>query len=196
MSALCDNYTMPENQHLEYCNVAATLRHASIPVDAADCHGFLSGLICAAGFADPDIWVREIFEDYNPGDELQAGTFRQLQQLYELTVTELNSPELDFELLLPDDVQPLRERAESLGCWCSGFLSGLGMGGLPGKDKLPGDVRELLNDLAQISRVEFELDEPGEEELAAFEEVVEYIRVGVLFLHDELQPATAPSQVQ
>jgi len=196
MSVLCDNCTMPENQRLEYSEVAAVLRQASVPMDAADCHGLLSGLVCAAGFADPKIWVAEIFEDYNQENALQAETFRQLQRLYELTVTELNSPELDFELLLPDDAQSLRERSESLGCWCSGFLSGLGMGGLPGQDKLPDDVGELLKDLSEISRVDFELDESGEDELAALEEVVEYIRVGVLFLHDELQPATAPPQVQ
>jgi hypothetical protein len=70
------------------------------------------------------------------------------------------------------------------------------MGGLPEQDKLPDDVRELLNDLSEISRVDFELDEPSEGELAAFEEVIEYIRVGVLFLYDELQPANAPPQVQ
>ena len=196
MSALCDNCTMPENQHLEYCDVADTLGRASLPVDAADCHGFLSGLVCAAGFADPKIWVAEIFEDFNPKNTLQADAFRQLQTLYELTVTELNSHEIDFELLLPDDTEPLRERADSLGSWCSGFLSGLGMGGLPAQDKLPDDVRELLQDLSEISRVDFEVDEPGEDELAAFEEVVEYIRVGVLFLYDELQPATTPSQIQ
>ncbi len=196
MSALCNNWAMPQNQHLEYFDVAATLQRASIPVDAADCHGFLSGLVCAAGFADPKIWVAEIFEDYNPRDTLQADSFRQLQQLYELTVTELNSHELDFELLLPDDDESLRERAESLGNWCSGFLSGLGMGGLPAQERLPDDVRELLHDLSEISRAGFETDEPGEDEFAAFEEVVEYIRVGVLYLHDELQPATTPSQVQ
>jgi uncharacterized protein len=196
MSVLCDNCTMSGNQHLEYSDVAVTLQRASIPVDAADCHGFLCGLICASGFADPKIWVAQLFEDYNHKDTLQADTFRQLQQLYELTVAGLNSHELDFELLLPDDAQSLRERAEALGCWCSGFLSGLGMGGLPEQDKLPDDVRELLNDLSEISRVDFELDEPSEGELAAFEEVIEYIRVGVLFLYDELQPASAPPQVQ
>ncbi|HHH45290.1 MAG TPA: YecA family protein [Gammaproteobacteria bacterium] len=196
MSALCNNCTMPENQRLEYYDVADTLDRASLLVDAADCHGFLSGLVCASGFADPKIWVAEIFEDYNPKNTRQAEAYRQLQALYEATVSGLNSHEIDFELLLPDDAESLRERAGSLGSWCSGFLSGLGMGGLPAQDRLPDDVRELLRDLSEISRVDFELDQPGEDELAAFEEVVEYIRVGVLFLHDELQPPNAPSQVQ
>ncbi len=197
MSVLCNNCPMPVNQDLEYYDVTDVLDSAAAPADAADCHGLLSGLVCAAGFADPKIWVAEIFEAYNPTDKSQADAFRRLQQLYEQTVTQLNSSDINFELLLPDDENTLRERAEALGNWCSGFLSGLGLGGLPEPGNLPEDVSELLNDLSHISRVDFELDDPDEKELAAFEEVVEYIRVGVMFMHDELQPATEPpSQVQ
>jgi len=42
--------------------------------------------------------------------------------------------------------------------------------------------------------VDFDLDDPDEEERFAFEEVVEYVRVGVLFVHDELQPGAAAQQ--
>jgi yecA family protein len=185
---------MTQIQGLEYHNVAEALRRASISMDAADCHGFLCGLICAAGFADQRTWVDEFFEAYDPKDPLQAETHSLLQKLYENTLIRLNSPDLDFELLLPDDQDPLCERTESLANWCSGFLSGLGMGGLPAQDQLSDEVAELLGDLSQISRVDFDLDEPDEEEQVAFEEVVEYVRVGVLFVHEELQPGTAAQQ--
>ncbi len=118
-----------------------------------------------------------------------------LQSLYEDTLARLNSPQLDFELLLPDARCSLRERTESLGAWCSGFLSGLGMGGLPGPSELPEEVAELLDDLGQIARVDFELDDPSEEDQVAFEEVVEYIRVGTLLIHEELQPAVPPQRL-
>ena len=102
----------------------------------------------------------------------------------------------NFKLLLPDDTDSLRARTESLGNWCAGFLSGLAMGGLPEQNRLSEEVSELLNDLSQISRVDFELDNPNEKEQAAFEEVVEYVRVGVMYIHEELQPGAAPSQLQ
>lgn len=163
-------------------------------MDAADCHGVLCGLICAAGLADQKIWVAEFFEAYNPKDPLQAEAYSVLQRLYEETLVRLNSAELDFDLLLPDDDDPLRERTESLLNWCCGFLSGLGLGGLGTRDQLSDEVAELLEDLSQISRVDSELDDPDEEEQVAFEEVKEYVRVGVLFVHDELQPGTAARQ--
>jgi len=194
MSTLCNNCTMSQFQGLDYHDVAEVLRRASIPVDAADCHGLLCGLICAAGFADQKIWVAGIFEAYDPKDPFQTEAYRLLQRLYEETLIRLNSPELDFELLLPDDEDQLCERTESLANWCGGFVSALGMGGLPAQDQLSDEVAELLGDLSQISRVDFDLDNPDEEELVAFEEVVEYVRVGVLFVHEELQPGTAAQQ--
>jgi len=185
---------MTQFQGLEYYDVAEALRRASVSVDAADCQGLLCGLICGAGFADQKIWVAEIFEAFDPKDLLQAEAYKLLQRLYEQTLIRLNSPELDFELLLPDEEDPLCERTESLANWCGGFLSGLGMGGLPAQDQLSDEVAELLEDLSQISRVDFDLDDPNEEERFAFEEVLEYVRVGVLFVHEELQPGTATQQ--
>lgn len=164
--------------------------------DAADCHGFLCGLICASGFGDPKLWVPEYFDDFNPRDALQAQAFRMLQQLYEQTLVGLNSEELDFELLLPDDDEPLPVRAESLGRWCSGFLSGLGIGGLSDQTQLSDDLRELLDDLTHIARVDFDLGEPDEEENIAFEEVVEYVRLAVLYAYEELQPNSAVPTLQ
>jgi uncharacterized protein YgfB (UPF0149 family) len=58
------------------------------------------------------------------------------------------------------------------------------------------ELAELLEDMAQIARVDFDLEDPGEDENVSFEEVVEYLRIGVLFIHDELQPAAAPQQIQ
>jgi yecA family protein len=186
---------MPENQDFEYQPLSDALERAAASTQAADCHGLLCGLICASGFADPKVWVAEVFEDFNPRDLLQAEAFRLLQSLYEDTLGRLNSAELDFELLLPDPACSLRERTESLGEWCSGFLSGLGIGGLPASAQLPEEVAELLEDLAQIARVDFDLDQPSEEDQIAFEEVVEYIRVGTLLIHEELQPAVPPQRL-
>lgn len=194
MSTLCNNRTMSQFQGLEYPDVAEALRRASTSVDAADCHGLLCGLICAAGFADQRIWVAEIFESYDRKDLLQAEACALLQRLYEETLIRLNSPELDFELLLPDDETPLCERTESLANWCGGFLSGLGLGGLPAQAELPDEVAELLEDLSQISRVDLDPGDPDEQDQVAFEEVVEYVWLGVLFVHEELQPGSAAQQ--
>lgn len=196
MSALCNNPAMSENQGLEYYDVQDVLDLANPGADPADSHGLLCGLICAAGFADPQRWLPEVFDDFNPRDTAQASAYQCLQSVYEQTLAGLHSEDLDFELLLPDDGASLAERTESLAAWCSGFLSGLGLGGLPEQSGLSEELSELLDDMAQIARVNFDLENPDEGENVAFEEVVEYLRIGVLFVHDELQPAAAPQQIQ
>ena len=193
---LCDNCTMSVNQELDYYAVDDALARAQTSMDPSDCHGLLAGLICAAGFADPRLWMAEVFEDYNPKDKPQAEAFRLVQALYEDELARMNSPDLDFSLLLPDDKDALRDRVASLGSWCGGFLSGLGLGGVKEQAQLPEEISELIDDFAQITRVDFDLDSPDEEEQAAFEEVVEYVRIGVLFVNEELQPSKAPPRIQ
>ena len=193
---LCDNCTMSVNQELDYYSLDDALARAQTSMDPSDCHGLLAGLICAAGFADPRLWMAEVFEDYNPKDKPQAEAFKLVQALYEDELARMNSPDLDFALLLPDDEDALRDRVASLGSWCGGFLSGLGLGGVKEQAQLPEEISELIDDFAQITRVDFDLDSPDEEEQAAFEEVVEYVRIGVLFVNEELQPSKAPPRIQ
>jgi len=195
VGAICDNFTMSETRSVDFETVQQALRGAALSAPASDCHGLLCGLICAAGFADQRLWAAQIFDAFDPRDVGQREALRLLQALGESTVASLNSPLLDFELLLPDADCPLQERTESLAEWCSGFLCGLGIGGTPGQERLPQVVAELVEDLAQIARVDFDMDEPGEQDQAAFEEVVEYIRVGTLVIHEELQPGVPPQRL-
>ncbi len=187
---------MSANQSVDYYEIEDLLVRAQAPLDAADCHGLLAGLVCAVGSADPRLWMTQVFDDYNPKDDAQVAAAKRLQALYEETLAGLNSPALEFALLLPDDDDSLRERAESLGGWCGGFLSGLGLGGVSDAQQLPEAIGELLQDLTQIARVDFELDTQDEAELAAFEEVLEFVRIGVLYINEELQPSRAPARLQ
>jgi yecA family protein len=187
---------MSEYQRLDYYEVGEILARAQTALDAADCHGLLAGLVCGAGSADPRVWMRQLFEDFDPKDVAQAAAAKQVRALYEETLVRLNSPDLDFELLLPDDDDPLGERTAALGSWCGGFLSGLGLAGIADPSRLPETVSELIEDLTQIARVDFDVDDPDQEEQAAFAEVVEYVRVGVLLVNEELQPSKAPPQLQ
>jgi uncharacterized protein YgfB (UPF0149 family) len=69
---------MSEYQRLDYYEVGEILARAQTALDAADCHGLLAGLVCGAGSADPRVWMRQLFEDFDPKDvrETGAGTLR------------------------------------------------------------------------------------------------------------------------
>lgn len=110
------------------------------------------------------------------------------RNLYDVTVAQLDNPDLEFSLLLPDDDEPLLARSVALGEWCEGFLYGLSLGGVKDFSMFSEETREFAEDLVDISRLEQEPDDSEENESALFD-IIEYVRMGVIMLHDELAPA-------
>ncbi|MEJ2406973.1 MAG: YecA family protein [Candidatus Thiodiazotropha sp.] len=159
---------------------------------AVECHGTLVGLFCAKGELKPDEWIEYIGKGLNANDLLQREALAAFKMLFEITREQLNDSVLDFHPLLPEDDAPVEERVESLGQWCQGFLLGISAGGLKELDKLPGDSGEILRDMVEIARVgSYEL-EGGEEDEDSFQQLLEYVRTGVLLLNEEVNPTQAP----
>jgi uncharacterized protein YgfB (UPF0149 family) len=182
-----------------FAEVVRVLEGLGSSVPATEAHGCLVGALCTSPHYPMERWLEEIIPDEerrNDDDSQQA-----LRLLYADTLNALRGEELDFEVLLPDDDIALEARAGGLSQWCQGFLYGFGTGRadqVAGKaalkqDELPGNVNEILNDLTHIGRAAVELDGDGdgESEEEAYAEVVEYVRVGVQLIHDELIPASA-----
>ena len=144
----------------------------------AEVHGLLCGLLCADETLSMEQWLEQIDQA-----DAQEALRDSLIQLFDATLAELNDEDLEFNLLLPDEHTRLWARTESLARWCQGFLSGLGLGGLSGRQT--PDVQEFILDLSHIAQVKF--DGAGEENETAYTEIVEYIRVGVMLLKQTLR---------
>jgi len=103
---------------------------------------------------------------------------------------------MQFSLLMPDDEEPIELRTEALTLWCNGFVYGLGTSGAPDPEQLPGDAGEIVRDLAQIMRAGVDEREGLEANEAALAELVEFVRVGVQVVFEELgalrHPAASP----
>ena len=93
---------------------------------------------------------------------------------------------MQFELLMPDEEQPIELRTAALTLWCNGFVYGLGTSGAPDPEHLPGDTGEIVRDLAQIMRAGVDEREGLEANEAALAELVEFVRVGVQVVFEEL----------
>ena len=178
-----------------FAEVVRVLEGLGSTVPAAEAHGCLVGALCTTPHYPMERWLEEIIpdEDRRADDDSQQA----LRLLYADTLNALRGEEMDFEVLLPGDESPLPSRAGGLSQWCQGFLYGFGTGqataGAPKEEDLPANVNEILNDLTHIGRasVEIEGDADNESEEEAYAEVVEYVRVGVQLIHDELIPAQA-----
>jgi uncharacterized protein YgfB (UPF0149 family) len=165
--------------------------HSSVP--AAEAHGCLCGALCTTAHYPLERWLEEVVpeEDGLPdaaGSSLQGSDADSpaVRLLFSDTLEALRGDQMDFELLLPDDDRPLEQRATALSQWCQGFLYGFGTGAPVKAGQLPPNVDEVLRDLTHIGRATVDTGEQGEAEEEAYTQIVEYVRVGVQLIHDEL----------
>lgn len=170
----------PEN----YTEIQRVLTEERSLADAAEAHGTLAGCLCAAvGYRFED-WLQEILPE-GQADRLGRETLR---ELYFDTAGALQGPEMEFELLLPVDEAPLDARTAALAQWCQGFLYGLGTSVVQDESGLPGDIGEIVRDLTEITHVAVDAEQTPESNESAYAELVEFVRVGVQLVFDELGP--------
>jgi uncharacterized protein len=167
-----------------YADIQRVLTDERSLADAAEAHGTLAGCLCAAvGFRFED-WLLEIL----PEGRAQPLATATLRELYSATAGALRAPDMEFDLLLPEDAQSIDARAAALAQWCQGFLYGLGSGAVPDAGSLPGDVGEIVRDLTEISRVGVDVAQSEESNESAYAELVEFVRVSVQVVFEELEP--------
>ena len=172
----------------EYSNVQQLLAQERSLAGAAEAHGTLAGCLCgAAGYRFED-WLREIL----PEGHAQAAAAASLRELFDATAGALLQPDMEFELLLPTDAQPIDARTAALAQWCQGFLYGLGAGAITDASVLPGEVGEIVRDFSEITRAGVDAGQGEEANENAYAELVEFVRVGVQLLFEELAGARQP----
>jgi uncharacterized protein YgfB (UPF0149 family) len=154
--------------------------------DLAECHGICCGLLCRRKDASLDTFMGLL--DMlklvkTPGTALRMS----LEELLISSKLQLKDEDLGVSLWLPDDDETLEDRTMALSQWCSGFLAGIGAGGDDILKSLSEDANEALKDLQQISTADVTDTSESEEDENAFAEIVEYIRIIILMLSEDLR---------
>jgi yecA family protein len=166
--------------------VADALDAGGSTVHAAEAHGCLVGALCARRVYLPAEWIEELLPEAPEKATDPALTMGPLNELFEQSRAVLEAREMEFEPLLPPDEASLVERVEALGAWAQGFLYGFGAAGPFPRGTLPGDVAEVLSDIAEVSRAGAVGSESAEVEETALAELIEFLRVGAQLIYDEL----------
>jgi yecA family protein len=169
-----------------------TLRRAGTACDAAESHGTLCGALCAGLDSDAP-WLDHILDEATGSPEAQRRCREALTALRDSAHGQLAGGSLEFTPILPDDELSLADRTDALSEWCQGFLYGIGLAGDRLKfDELSEETSEILKDISHVSQAGFEGSEASEEDETAYAEIVEYVRMGVQLIYEELQ---APAEV-
>ena len=173
-----------------YDHAARLLHEAGVTTGVAEAHGIITGVLSApqgAGVA----W-RELVLGREAGKSHEApeALAQMLAAMHRSAYAHLSGVECDFVPLLPGDDHSLADQIEGLTDWCRGYLFGLYAGGVKESQKLPGDAGEVVRDITRLSEAELDGSLADEEEARALVEIVEYLRVGVQLVFEELQPPT------
>ena len=157
-------------------------------VSPSELHGLISGHLAAGARLQPAMLLQTACELMDVDALSQESSKVTLVNLYSATCEALESLDLDFMMLLPDDENEISQRADALGRWCQSFLSGFGLYGKHTDASLSPEAKETLNDLGQIAQISSELEDLDENE-SDLMEVHEYVRMAVLMLFTECNQA-------
>jgi len=176
---------MEESQH-DFAALAAIL-DAHLPgLSPAHVHGSLCGWLSVRGALEDWQWL-DLSVDEPLSEALAPSELRWISGMVLATQQSFDAGEFAFQPLLPDPDSALLERAVALGEWCDGFVGGLGLAGMR-EQELSKTGREAVADLARIASTTMDVAD-GEEDDQAFEEVLEFVRIGAVLIFEELTSA-------
>lgn len=169
-----------------HTEIETNLAENLIGINASELHGTLCGYLAAGGGASANAWCEALaLEALQDAMQDDPKTQQLMQHFFQYSQNQLLDSNLSFEPLLPDVEQKLVMRTGAIVEWCRGFIGGLGLAGNETTHTLSEDARELLVDLSRIAGSDpISGDEDSDE--ADLMEILEYVRMGVLFLHTEL----------
>ncbi len=175
----------------DYNTLEQELLELDAACSAAECHGMVCGQLCRGTQIGAGQWLEHILGRPADTDRGLAARCAQLLEAVLLSAASgLGSVEFGFQPLLPEEGESLARRSMALGQWCEGFLFGFALGGELNADALSAEASESLRDLRDFTRIQVE-ESMDESEESSYMEVVEYIRVVVVMLFQELQQGHA-----
>lgn len=176
----------------ELANLFVELKVFSSP---SELHGMLCGLLARPEEIDEHSWLTgaATFLEQSNFESDEAKTL--LLEMFATTRQQLTATGFELLMLLPEDDVDISERAEHLGRWCLGFVTGLGAA----RTALTEEGKETLEDVEKIAQIDEQSLEECEEHEQDLMQLVEYVRMAALMLHSELhsqvdQPDADPSQ--
>lgn len=173
---------------LTYSELEKALNKTALKLHPSQVHGLVSGFLCGHP-KNTKAW-----EELVAGNDESESTHILLQSLYDLTAKQLREFLFEFQLMLPKDTKELPERAEALTLWCQGMLTGLKLAEVPITEREPSELTEAINDLIEVAKMNYEDVVASEEDEVAYNDLVEYIRMVVTFIYQELHEQDAPKK--
>lgn len=174
---------MTEQSLPTFAELQEALNDTTLKLHPSQVHGIICGILCGNPH-NIATWEELVTGSKEPGKSHEF-----LTALYNVTAKELNDFLLDFQLLVPDDEEELPSRAEALTLWSQGFLTGLKFAHVKLINREPSEATEAINDIIEIAKMNYEYVVASEEDEAAYVELIEYVRMAVILIYQDLREA-------
>lgn len=177
------------DEKVDHDALEGALKRCGASWDAAQTHGLLTGQLAVSGVAAGPDWLIQVLEGTDENNAFRLECQKMLDTLYQSTFWQLSERLSEFVPLLPDDDSHADDRTTAMAHWCEGFLHGLvsAKHGDELRARLAAEpLADIIRDMLQITRAEFDDSTDEETNEAAYFELVEYLRVAAQLAYEEL----------
>ncbi len=174
-----------------YLQYEAQFEAANLPFYPASIQGFFAGYVSSGKRLQRKLLETLSAEYLNSEEDFTPDFYELLYCLYQQTLSDLSSVDMDFELLIASDEDAdIDEQTEQVAAWCQGFLDGLGSAGIAGS-QLDKDTQEVLADFDAITQVQVS-DPENPENIELFEHLKEHCKMAALSVFYQFNRQTKP----
>lgn len=180
------------NYHLFIESIAGL----ALPISGSELHGVMCGYLCAGAVSEGEAYLRALMINTNKKDPSIRTATLALFGVFAVSHQQMTSFDFAFQLLLPDNEDPITERAQAFSEWCDGFTQGITMAGINHDQLHEEEAQEALQHLTEFGELDYLSLDRDEGDEKALMEVSEYARMAVLHIYSDLQANKSGGQSQ
>mgnify|MGYP006082685845 CR=1 FL=1 len=180
----------PMTNLLSWIDIQSKLIEIEAPLSVSEYHGHLTGRQVGGHEISGAIGM-QIIADLTAAPAIRLAEQEEYwREHMKHFVQHFELENYGFQPLLPDDELPMEERLFALANWCTGFLNGIGCALDASAAKVLLKDDETLADFTEITNLDFNASDTNENE-ALYIELVEYVRLAALNMHENLKESLA-----
>ena len=169
---------------LDYNECEAIFNELNSDYSFSYAHGMLCGFLCVKDDVSPELWLSEILNtDIKEVDKMQ--NCAAIYKIFNNTKQQLNDTNLNFAILIADDLQSLSRQATTIIAWCDGFLVAIGLSNIASQEQ---ELMDAIKDISEISKLNTDIAD-NNENANQLTEIIEFIRMNVLLIQDIAKPS-------
>lgn len=185
-----DNLEELDLDPVEFDELADLFVELGVFSSPSELHGLLCGQLARGDEFNENSWLAgaATFLEQSHFESDEAKTL--LLEMFQTTRQQLMATDFGLLMILPHDDVDISGRAEHMGRWCLGFVSGLASA----RTALSEEGRETLEDIEEIARLDDQsLSEGDEEDEKDLMQLMEYVRMAAIMVYSELNSGTEPA---